>query len=62
MYLTIMMTVMLISITWIFLFDKQSLGELKHPALITEWKINTDKSAYKKQAKEKHKPSEKNNR
>ena len=54
------MTVMLIFITWCLIFVKQRLYELEHPALITEWKMNLDKSAYKEKEKEKQKPSEKN--
>ena len=59
-YLTIMMTVMLIIITWsLKQIVKQRLDEMEHPALITEWTSNMDKSDYKKQEKEEHKPSEK---
>ena len=53
MYLIIMMIVTLNLTTWIF-FVKQRLDELEHPALITEWKNNTDKDYYKKQAKGKN--------
>ena len=53
-----MMNIMLICITWSFFF-KQSPGELSHPALIVQWKINVYKADYEEQETEKNKPSEK---
>ena len=38
-------------------FFQSCLDEMEHPALITEWTINMEEDAYKKQAKEKNKPS-----
>ena len=38
-------------------FFQSCLDEMEHHALITEWTINMEEDAYKKQAKEKNKPS-----
>ena len=51
MYVIIMMTTMLSPTTWSFIFIKQRHDELEHLSLITEWKSDMDKNAYKKQAK-----------
>ena len=55
-YLTIMMTVMLICLSWSLFFVKNCIDELEHPSLIISWTSNMNEKSYKEKSKEKHKP------